>query len=109
MLRSIHRLDSFLSYLSEKIKANTLKISACDKPDTASDHYSGTTASHSDLSIDDMNLNRFKEYMLNSDRKIHGHSVRHQTQSPFNNNNVSHPLDSNFYGLDDMVAHHPQQ
>ena len=75
-----HRLDSFLSYLSEKIKANTLKISACDKPDTASDQYSGTTASHSDLSIDDVNLNRFKEYMLNSDRKVHGHSVR-QTQA----------------------------
>ena len=80
VMRSIHRLDSFLSYLSEKIKANTLKISACDKPDTASDQYSGTTASHSDLSIDDVNLNRFKEYMLNSDRKVHGHSVR-QTQA----------------------------
>ena len=79
VMRSIQRLDSFLNYLSEKIKANTLKISACDKPDTASDRYSGTTASHSDLSIDDVNLNRFKEYMLNSDRKVHGHSVRHQT------------------------------
>ena len=58
---SVQRLESFLSYLSDKIKSNTLKIS---KEEVESQDISQTTASRSDLSIDEINLRRFKEYML---------------------------------------------
>ena len=58
---SVQRLESFLSYLSDKIKSNTLKIS---QEEVESQDISQTTASRSDLSIDEINLRRFKEYML---------------------------------------------
>lgn len=64
--QSIARLDSFLSYLSDKIKSNTLKISNADLVESGEQQLSQTTASRSDLSIDECNLDRFKEYMLNS-------------------------------------------
>ena len=84
VLQSIARLECFLSYLSDKIKSNTLKISNVDvvpsPPFAPLLQQSGataaagacclsqTTASRSDLSIDEMNLRRFKDYMLLSDR-----------------------------------------
>ena len=75
VLQSIARLESFLSYLSDKIKSNTLKISNVDAPSppfaamqSGACCLSQTTASRSDLSIDEMNLRRFKDYMLLSDR-----------------------------------------
>jgi len=75
--QSISRLEQFLSYLSDKIKSNTIKISkAADAVPGAAQFaatqsvggISQTTASRSDLSIDEVNLRRFKEYMLLSDR-----------------------------------------
>ena len=78
-----------MSYLSRKIKSNTLKISQSNKEDgfrapterpserpsqidedrdSEDQEYVKdepmTTASRSDLSIDEHNLRRFKEYML---------------------------------------------
>jgi hypothetical protein len=65
-----------LRYLSNKIKSNTLKISSTEVPadndiyQAVSDEvHSQTTASKSDLSIDEMNLRHFKEYMMLSERK----------------------------------------
>ena len=73
--KSILRLEFFLSYLSDKIKSNTLKISTADAPAApfaamqSGEGLSQTTASRSDLSIDEINLRRFKDYMLLSDRQ----------------------------------------
>lgn len=61
LTESVQRLEYFLSYLSDKIKSNTLKIS---QEEVESQDISQTTASRSDLSIDEINLRRFKEYML---------------------------------------------
>ena len=72
--QSIGRLESFLSYLSEKIKSNTLKISSANEPEVGQteDKLSQTTASRSDLSIDEGDLNCFKEYLMHENIKKGG-------------------------------------
>lgn len=70
--QSIDRLDSFLSYLSDKIKSNTRKVSLHDATNLGVDgttENSQTTASRSDLSIDEFNLVCYKEYMLLDDKR----------------------------------------
>ena len=69
--QSIGRLESLLSYLSEKIKSNTLKISSANEPESGKtdDKQSQTTASRSDLSIDEGDLNCFKEYLMHENLK----------------------------------------
>lgn len=58
-----------MSYLSDKIKSNTLKISSAEMTEEAASSGSHSTASHSDLSINEVNLKCFKEYMILTDRR----------------------------------------
>lgn len=69
VIQSITRLETFLSYLSNKIKSNTLKISAVNATNADAGVQSPTTASHSDLSIDECELNCFKDYLMNENQK----------------------------------------
>lgn len=60
--------------MSEKIKSNTLKISSANEPEVGQteDKLSQTTASRSDLSIDEGDLNCFKEYLMHENIKKGG-------------------------------------
>ena len=68
--------------MSEKIKSNTLKISSANEPDAGQtdDKLSQTTASRSDLSIDEGDLNCFKEYLMHENLKKGG--TEHEDDQP---------------------------
>ena len=65
---AIGRLETFLSYISDKIKSNTVKMQASfeNMNDMATKHME--TISESELSINEDQLNTFNEFMIAQER-----------------------------------------
>ena len=64
MCEAIDRLETFLSYIGDKIKSNTVKMQASFENMNETTGRPMETISESELSINEDQLNTFNEFMI---------------------------------------------